>query len=155
MCNSFSAKRRPMHIRRPYPNGRLTNGWIFWPACGQPVTSPAENIDLHSRPRIIHSKLELTQFAAFDPTFWQKAFRFGEIFGRMRNRQMWEYYVGLKFENAIIICSNCAPKRNTKLTPLGTWKPLMTASDCKFLPLPITTGYNLKWCNWNEKAWST
>lgn len=34
MCSSFSANRRPMHMRRPYPNGKLTNGWIFCPACG-------------------------------------------------------------------------------------------------------------------------
>lgn len=42
ICSSFSAKRRPMHIRRPYPNGKLTNGWIRCPACGQFDTSPTE-----------------------------------------------------------------------------------------------------------------
>ena len=30
------------------------------------------------------------------------------------------------------------------LTPLGTLYPLITASDCKFLPFPMTTGYILK-----------
>lgn len=67
---------------------------------------------------------------------------------------MWEYYVCLKLRINDYLFGLRAPERNTKLTPLGTWKPLMTASDCKFLPLPITTGYNLKWCDWNEKAWA-
>lgn len=40
ICSSFSAKRRPIHMRRPYPNGKLTNGWIRCPACGQFDTSP-------------------------------------------------------------------------------------------------------------------
>lgn len=29
---SASANRLPMHVRRPYPNGSETNGWIFFPA---------------------------------------------------------------------------------------------------------------------------
>lgn len=34
VCNSISAKRRPTHMRRPKPNGKLTKGCILWPECG-------------------------------------------------------------------------------------------------------------------------
>lgn len=37
VCNSISANRRPTHMRRPKPKGKLTNGWIFWLAWGQPA----------------------------------------------------------------------------------------------------------------------
>lgn len=35
-------------------------------------------------------------------------------------------------------------KCSIKPTPFGIWYPQITASVCKFLPFPITTGYILK-----------
>lgn len=56
---------------------------------------------------------------------------------------MRENYVGLEilFKKISKIREKIIKK---KLTPFGTSYPAMIASDCKLLPLPITTGFILK-----------
>lgn len=87
ICSSFSAKRRPIHMRRPYPNGKLTNGWIRCPACGQFDTSPMKYFIRLNWNCAVHffcfTARAHTKFATFDPSFWQKSVRFWEIFLRI------------------------------------------------------------------------
>lgn len=55
---------------------------------------------------------------------------------------MWENYVSLK--DVKEISKEIKIIKFKKLTPFGTSYPAMIASDCKLLPLPITTGFILK-----------
>lgn len=134
MCSSFSANRRPMHMRRPYPNGKLTKGWIFWPAWGH--VSDDEQIGLVGLFLKRNAILTIFRFS-FNPSFGNKFLWLGEIFFQIGHNQMWKNNVCLWKCNEKII----SLLRLLYMLAYPFWD-MKTIDNCVWLKISPIANYN-------------